>query len=105
MVVVEFRSRLRPEADVAAYDTLSEHLRALATGHPGFLSIESYVAADGTHVSIEHFTDMDAVLSWRANPEHSAAQRRGREEFYASYEVLTCEVVRTFDFDASHATT
>ena len=104
MVIVEFRSRLRRGVDEAAYHALEAELRALVATHPGFISIESFDAADGTAVSIEHFEDMTSVLAWRERHEHVEAQRRGREEFYEWYSVRTCEVVRSFEFERAEST-
>ena len=38
--------------------------------------------------SLEHHND------WRDDPEHRAAQRRGRADFYAEYQITVGEVFR-----------
>lgn len=95
MVVTIFRERLRNDADKDAYATLSSRMHELVAKHAGFISIKSYTADDGEAVSIETFDDMASLRAWRENPEHVAAQRRGRNEFYAEYSYETCQVERS----------
>ena len=49
--------------------------------------------------------DVDGVLvdspherAWREHPEHRAAQKRGREEFYSSYDIARCVLVDEWSF-------
>ena len=44
------------------------------------------------------FESLEALRAWREHPEHLVAQARGRSEFFASYQVEVCEVVRAYDF-------
>ena len=37
MVLVVFRSRFRPDADLEAYAALSRHMHELVAQHPGFV--------------------------------------------------------------------
>ncbi len=101
MVIIEFRSRLKPRADADEYVKLAIRMYELASEHPGFISFEHFTAPDGTGVSIEHFETMESVLAWRNHPEHLEVQRRGREEFYSWYSIHTCEVVRSHEFTAA----
>ena len=97
MVLVVFRSRFKTGADLDAYRELAAEMRALVADQPGFVSIDSYEAADGSRVSIECFETDEDVTAWRAHPAHRAAQRRGRGEFYAWYSVHVTEVVRSHE--------
>ena len=72
----------------------------LAQRIPGFLSATGY-AGDGEEVGVVRFDTLDALRVWREHPEHAVAQRRGRAEFYTSYTIEVCEVVRAYDYDAS----
>ena len=99
MVVVVFRSRFKPDADMAAYAELAKEMRKLVARHPGFISIENFTGPDDTELSLEFFESEESVLAWRRRPEHLTAQRRGREEFYEWYSVHTSEVIRHHEMD------
>jgi heme-degrading monooxygenase HmoA len=98
MVIVLIRTKLRPEADVAAYEALNTRMDALVQGIPGFVSAKGYRSDDGDEISIVRFTSAEALRQWRDLPEHVDAQRRGREDFYSAYDVEVCEVARAYDF-------
>ena len=93
MTIVIFRNRLRPEAS-DAYGALAPEIAALAQQQPGFVSMKTFMAADGERVTIAEFESDEAVAAWRAHPEHREAQRRGKMEFYSEYQLQVCEVLR-----------
>lgn len=95
--VVVFRSHLRPEA-AEAYSPTAEAMERLARAQPGFLEVKTFTAPDGERVTLASFESDRAVRAWGAHPEHRAAQARGRAEFYASYRLEVCELVRRSDF-------
>jgi len=97
MVIVVFRSRYKEGADLEAYGALAVEMRELVAAQPGFLSIESFEAPDGTHVSLEFFETDEAARAWRGHPAHRAAQQRGREEFYSWYSVHVADVIRSHE--------
>lgn len=99
MVVVVFRSRLKPGVET---DMASEGLRMyeLAAGMPGFLGYKEYQAEDGEYVAIVEFASHANLAAWRDHPEHKAMQSRGREEWFAEYRIQVCDVVRDYDFSA-----
>jgi heme-degrading monooxygenase HmoA len=105
MVLVVFRSRNRPDGDVAEYMKRSKRMHELVQQHPGFISIESFETPDGEEVSLELFENDDSVKAWRANPEHREVQRWAREEFYSWYSVQASEVVRSYEVDLTAANT
>jgi heme-degrading monooxygenase HmoA len=98
MVIVLIRTILREGADVAAYEQLNEQMDALVRGVPGFLSATGYRSDDGDEISIVRFESAEALRRWRDLPAHVEAQRRGRDELFAAYDVEVCEVVRAYDF-------
>ncbi len=93
MVVTIFRSRLRDDAE-PLYSGWAARIDALADAMPGFVSIKRFDAADGERVSIVEFADQASHDAWRDHPEHRAAQRLGRERFYATYCVQVCRLDR-----------
>ena len=97
MVIVVFRSRYKAGADLAAYEALAVEMYDLVASQPGFISIESYDAPDGSQVSLECFETDEDVRSGRGHPAHRAAQQRGRDEFYSWYSVDTAEVFRSHE--------
>ncbi|MBV8196386.1 MAG: antibiotic biosynthesis monooxygenase [Candidatus Dormibacteraeota bacterium] len=99
-VVVIFEYQLRPEVDVEEYSQLSQRLRARVAADErfGFVDMHSVVADDGTHTVVERFNSAARMHNWATDPEHRAAQRRGREEFYAWYRVTVSDVGREYSY-------
>lgn len=98
MIIGIFRSRLREGAH--RYPATAERMEALAAEQPGFLGIKSFRAEDGERLSLFQFESLAALEAWREHPEHREAQRLGQSEFYASYSIQLCELVRETRFEA-----
>ncbi len=98
MMVIVFRARLRPDADLAALAPLGERMYALATAMPGFVSYKDFTAADGEAVTVVEFASEPELLAWRDHPEHRDAQERGRREFFSEYQIQICRVERAYRF-------
>ncbi len=98
MVVIVFRSRLRPDVspDIA---TVGQRMYELASSMPGFISYKDFVAEDGENVSIVEWESLETLAAWREQPEHKMAQQRGRSEFFASYHIQVCTPVRDYSFE------
>jgi heme-degrading monooxygenase HmoA len=103
MIVVIFRSELREGAAGPAYEALAERMWEIASAMPGFVSLDSYTTSDGNEIAIVKFESAETLAAWRNQPEHRAAQRRGREELYRSYQIQVCELVREYAFGPSEA--
>ena len=101
MVIVLIRTRLRADCDHSAYEALNAEMFELVQRIPGFLSATGYASADGDDIGVIRFDSLDALRAWREHSEHAVVQQRGRAEFFASYAVEVCEVVRAYDFDVS----
>jgi heme-degrading monooxygenase HmoA len=97
MVVTIFRSRLRSEHQ-NQYLATATRMRELAEAMPGFISFKTFTAQDGERVSIIEFESEETHEAWRNHPEHRAAQKLGRELFYAEYRIQVCTVQRQHDF-------
>lgn len=98
MFLVVFRNRKRDDIDAAAYGEEAERMEAMARRQPGFISFKSYVADDGEVIALSEWEDEDAALAWRRVAEHSAAQSRGRSEFYEEYTLFACKHPRIHRF-------
>ena len=73
-------------------------MEAAARAMPGFVDFKTFVADDGERVSIVVFDSPEAHAAWRDDPRHRAAQRRGREEWYAEYRIQVCALERERTF-------
>ncbi len=98
MVIVLIRTQPRADADLAAYEQLNARMTELVQTIPGFTGATGYTSDDGDEVAMIRFESLDALRAWREHPEHVVAQQRGKAEFYASYRIEVCEVVRAYDF-------
>lgn len=100
MVIVLIRTKLRPDCDQAAYEALNAEMYGIVQKMPGFLGVNGYASADGDEVGMVRFESLEALRAWREHPDHLVTQARGKSEFYASYRIEVCEVVRAYDFTA-----
>ena len=100
MVVIVFRSRLRPGVDPSPLEPLGTRLYELASAMPGFISFKDFAAADGESVSIVEFESLETLEAWRLHPEHLEGQRLGRDQFFAEYQIHVCTPVRSYRFPA-----
>jgi heme-degrading monooxygenase HmoA len=99
MVVVVFRSRLKPgiEQELQGADA---RMAALAATMPGFVSYRQYTSADGEEIALVEFESHETAAAWRAHPEHREAQRLGRERWFSEYRITVCDTVRDYSFKA-----
>jgi heme-degrading monooxygenase HmoA len=98
MMVLLFKSQLRADIDADDYWATRARMMDLVRQIPGFLSYKTYTAQDGDTVAIAKFASPEALEAWRTHPEHVAAQRWGREEFYESYRIQGCASVREYEW-------
>lgn len=92
-IVTVFRSRLRDDAEANGYPELAAEMGERAAAMPGFVEYKTFTASDGERVTIAVFDSAEHQRGWREDPAHRAAQQRGREDLYASYEITVCEEV------------
>lgn len=83
------------------YGATAARMSELAASMPGFLGYESTRGADGFGITVSYWSSLDAIEAWRAHAEHALAQRAGREQFYATYDLRVARVERHVRFDAS----
>lgn len=101
MFLVVFRNRKRVGIDQAAYAADALRMEKLARAQPGFLSFKSYVAADGEVIALSEWASEAAVHAWGTHPDHAVIQRRGRDQYYESYTLFSCDHPREHGFDRS----
>jgi len=97
MVITLFWSRFRDDLDEAAraaYQADAARMQALVEQAPGFVAVKSYRSEDGERLTISVFETEEQQAAWRQEPEHVAAQERGRERYYKEYRVQVCTPAR-----------
>jgi heme-degrading monooxygenase HmoA len=91
--IIVFSSRLRPGVE-ERYGVRAEAVYGLAEKMPGFVSAKDFVSEDGERVSLIEFDSPAHLAAWRNHPDHRTAQREGRSEWYESYRLQICSVLR-----------
>lgn len=84
-------------ADTDGYAAMAERMVELASRQPGFLGIES--ARDGLGITVSYWRDLPSIAAWRADVEHLAAQRLGKERWYRRYRLRIARVERDWQFE------
>ena len=79
------------------YAEMSDRMVELAQQQPGYLGHES--ARDGLGITVSYWERLEAIRDWKKNTEHLFAQKKGREEWYASYKTRICKVERDYGFE------
>ncbi len=101
MEIVLFRAQTRSDHDAAEYGRLFEQMLVKVQEVPGFIDISGFAGEDGTELALVRFETPEAVAQWRDHPDHVETQRRGREEFYNSYEITVATVSRQYNWARS----
>lgn len=91
-VAVIFTSVRTPAA--AGYDAMAAEMDRLAARQDGYLGHDSARSEAG--ITVSYWRDEDAAIAWKQVGEHLAAQRRGRADWYADYEVRIATVQRAY---------
>ena len=73
---------------------MAQRMEELAAQQPGFLGVES--AREGLGITVSYWESEAAIVAWKRNTEHLAAQERGRGEWYAAYRTRVCRVEREY---------
>ena len=90
---------VRAARDGDGYDEAAERMLALAARQPGYLGVES--AREDMGITVSYWRSLDDIAAWRAHAEHAEVRRRGREQWYASFELRVARVERASSFDAA----
>ena len=80
------------------YSSTAERLLTLASAMPGFISFRHYTSDDGEMLAVVEFASAETLAAWRDHPDHRKAQQRGRNDFYAEYEIVNCTVMRKYEY-------
>ena len=88
---------VRTEGEGEAYGAMAELMERLAARQPGYLGVES--AREAVGITVSYWADEDSIQAWRRDVEHIAAQRLGRERWYAAYSLRVARVERERRFE------
>ncbi len=94
-IVVIFLS-IRTGADDSGYGEAATAMESLAATQPGYRGFESTRGPDGLGITLSFWADEASALAWRNHPEHKAIRDAGRDRWYQRYEVIVCEVQRSY---------
>ena len=96
-IVVLFE--VKPTKDgMQKYLDLAAMLKPLLSGFEGFIRAERFTSLNekGKLLSMNVWTDEDAVTRWRNTLEHRMSQKEGREKLFESYRITVCSVIRSY---------
>jgi len=82
--------------NTTGYQETADRMVELAEQQPGFVGIESVRDDHGFGITVSYWETEDAIRAWKRNSEHQEAQKRGREEWYANFDLRVCRVERAY---------
>ena len=95
---VIFSSTLADDAE--GYGAMADRMVALAREQEGFIDVESAArTSEGFGITVSYWRDLESISRWKAQSEHAAAQRMGRDAFYKNYRLRVARVERDYGFD------
>lgn len=100
MKVVLFHVRTRADIDADKYQQTFEQLLGIVSAMPGFRGIEGFSGEDGSELAVAWFDSAESVKEWKEQSDHLAAQKLGRSEFFASYDITIADVDRRYAWPA-----
>ena len=97
MIAVIFEANAEP-AHQARYLQLAAELKPLLADIDGVIDIERFqsLTTDGKILSLSWWRDEEAILRWKQNLFHQAAQAEGRASIFACYRIRVAQVVREY---------
>ncbi len=90
---------VEPEAGrVQDYLDIAARLRPELEKIDGFISIERFksLSQEGKILSLSFWRDEEAVVRWRQQGHHQAAQRAGRDRIFRDYRIRVAAVTRDY---------
>lgn len=93
MFAVIFKAEIAQLDD--EYSLIAARMRELAINQYGCVEF-SACCEDNQEIAISYWPSQDHITRWKQDPEHLAAQEKGREKWYHSYQVQVVEVLREY---------
>ncbi|GJM02755.1 MAG: antibiotic biosynthesis monooxygenase [Rhodomicrobium sp.] len=102
MYAVIFEVKLK-EANKAAYLAIAGALREELVTMEGFISIERFqsLVEESKLLSLSFWESEEAILKWKARPNHMAAQLKGRDSLFEDYRIRIARVERDYTLASS----
>ena len=86
--------------DATGYESMAARMVELAREQEGFIDVESASRTSaGFGITVSYWRDLESIRRWKAQSEHAAAQRMGRDAFYRSYKLRIAKVEREYGFE------
>jgi heme-degrading monooxygenase HmoA len=104
MVLALFAFRVRPEVQ-AEFQQLVGRMAELVHQVPGFISMDLFASEDGRMLAVPRFESEEALLAWRNHPEHVAAQKKGKADYFEDYWIDVCSTIRSYEFHRADSVT
>lgn len=97
MIAVLFEADVTP-AQQARYLQLAAELKPLLADIEGFISIERFqsLTTERKILSLSWWQNEEAVLQWKRNVMHKAAQEEGRKSIFAFYRIRIMQLAREY---------
>ena len=76
------------------YSDMATKMVELAGQQPGYLGIES--ARESLGITVSYWSDLESIKNWKADIEHTQAQKLGHEKWYSSFKVRISKVERDY---------
>ena len=95
-IIVVFRARAFAQDD--NYMATALRMRDKAIAEYGCTEFLFANAPDGEEIALSYWPDEASIVRWKQDPEHQAAQARGRELWYSSYVVQVANIHREYGF-------
>ena len=85
------------------YLKIASNLKEQLVKMPGFISIERFqsLVEESKLLSLSFWEDEESLLKWKANIEHMAAQKKGRDSIFEDYRIRIVEVKRDYTMQSS----
>jgi len=92
---VIFEVKPAGEAGREAYLATAAKLLDILQTMPGFMSVERFnnLTRDGWVLSLSKWRDEAALVGWRENLDHRAAQEKGRHQIFEDYRIRVARQV------------
>ena len=85
------------------YPATAERMRELAMSRYGCRDFVAVTEGD-TEIAVSYWDSEDQIRQWKQDPQHLAAQQKGRSRWYKSYKVEVVEVTRRYTSGAGKKT-
>ena len=89
-------SSIRTNGD-KGYSEMAAKMVEPAKQQEGFLGVES--AREEFGITVSYWKDLNAIIKWKENAEHSIAREKGRNEWYKYFKTRIAKVERDYEFE------